>query len=85
MKTADPKKGQLWEMDVWSPEGNYKQTVLILSNKKVLDTEVYGEEGWALWECLVDGRKTTLPIWMFNTAELLCMKPVHSSPLSMKH
>ena len=72
---ANPKPGELWKISVWSVEGTYEQTVLVLTEKKDLDAEKYGTEV-TLFECLVKGEKQTLPIWMFNTADILSLNPV---------
>ena len=71
----NPKPGELWNMEVWSVEGNYSQTVLVLTNSKVLDKDEYGDN-IKLFECLVNRYKQTLPIWMFNSAELISFKRV---------
>ena len=75
MKTKKPKPGELWRMDVWSSEGNYYQNVLIVGEKRDLDSARYGVEV-SLWECLVNGNMHTLPEWMFNSAKLISFKPV---------
>jgi len=72
---ANPKPGELWTISVWSVEGTYKQTVLVLSEEIDLDAEKYGTEV-TLFECLVNGEKQSLPIWMFNTADVISLNPV---------
>ena len=71
----NPKQGELWEMEVWSSEGNYFQHVLILNQRRDLDAEKYGTEV-SIYDCLVNGYRQTLPIWMFNNAELISFKRV---------
>jgi len=75
MNTKNPSPGELWEMEVWSSQGNYIQHVLILNHKKDLDPEQYGAEV-SLFDCLVHGQRQTLPIWMFNNAQLISFKRV---------
>jgi|11_taG_2_1085331.scaffolds.fasta_scaffold09268_3 hypothetical protein len=70
MKTADPKKGELWRIRIWSQEGEYSQTALILQTRKDLDADKYGTEV-SLFDCLINEQRQTLPIWMFNNAELI--------------
>jgi len=71
---ANPQPGELWTISVWSVEGTYKQTVLVLTEKKDLNAERYGSEV-TLYECLVNGEKQSLPIWMFNTADIISLNP----------
>lgn len=67
--TKTPQPGELWRIEVWSPEKTFFQNVLII-DENALDAAEYGAEV-QLFECLVEGDKKTLPIWMFNNGELL--------------
>ena len=65
-----PKPGEIWEINMWSPEGNNTFCVLVLREIDVLQHPNWTSEEH-VWECLQGDNITNMPVWMFANAILI--------------
>jgi hypothetical protein len=76
MSIPNPKCGELWEINMWAPEGNTKFPVLVLKETSLSEDQKYKMNIQRAYTCIQDGRITQVPDWMFLNAQLVSGKKI---------